>query len=477
MKVRNTAILAILFAALGGYLYYVELPRGANDASPAAALSFNFDAVSHIELEHPGRKVVLELRDGQWVMVEPVDAPADQRNVQNLVKAIQECAIKRTLGDVGDLAPYGLDFPSASVVLRAGDEDIGTLKIGKKTPVGGSAYLMRNDDTSVHLTDVAFLNRIDQKAEDLRDKRILTFDKETVRSLEMRGARGDVTLQKDGGTWKITRPSEYNADQTQVASLLSSLESLRATNFVDENPDDLDRYGLASPRNTVALGFAEGKSLELRVGSEHEGKLRVQSNRRPTVYAVASWAGATFDKGVNDFRDKTVARFAAEDASEVEIETPAGTRIRLRNSNDGWRQVSGDAEVKQAAVNEMLRELSTLSGFEIAADNPDNLSDFGLDPPRRSVRVHDSDGTLLAAITLGSHSVDGARVEYTALAQGSTTVFHIRDFVFERINKGQDLLVEPASSEGTATPVPNGDPSDGVDDDSLDDTAPTGEER
>ncbi len=476
MKLRNTAILAILFAAFAGYLYYVELPRGTNESSADAALSFDIDAVSHIELEHPGRKVVLEQQDGQWMMIEPVDAPADHRNVQNLLRTVQECVIKRTLGDVDDLAPYGLDFPSASILLEAGDEDVGTLKVGKKTPVGGSAYLMRNDDTSVHLTDVAFFNRIDQKAEDLRDKTVLTFDKETVRSLEVRGARGDVALEKPGDTWKITEPSEYDADQTQIANLLSSLESLRATDFVDESPDKLDRYGLGSPRSTVTLGFAEGEPLELRISSEREGKLRVQSSQRSTVYAVASWAGNTFDKNVNDFRDKSIARFAAEDASEIEIETPSGTRIGLKKSDNGWQSISGDAEVEQAGVNELLRELSSLTGFEVAVDAPDNLADFGLDPPRRSVRVHDGEGALLAAITLGSHAVDGARVEYTALAEGSTTVFHIRDFEFERINKGQDLLVEPTPSESTATPVPDGNSSDGVDDDALDDTAPAGEE-
>ncbi len=477
MRPRTTAILALLFAALAGYLYFVELPRRSDDGTDGAALDFDEATVSSIELEHPGRKVVLQRKDGDWTMVEPVQAPADRRSVENLLSAVEECEIKRTFTAVDDLAKYGLDVPSATIRLRAGDDEIGTIEVGKKTPVGGSAYILRSGDDSVHLTDATFLDRIDQKAADLRDKTILAFDKKSVRTLEVRANRGTVKLERDDDVWSIVAPREYGADASQVASLLSTLESLRATEFVEEEATDLARYGLAAPRGAIVLGLEEGDPLELRIGSEREGKLRVQTNRRPTVYAIASWAGASFDKGVDDFRDKTVARFAAPDAHEIEISGADGGRIGLRRSEDGWHAVTEEAEVEQAAVEELLRELSTLSGFEVAAESPPNLSDFGLDPPLRSLRVHDAGGNLLAAVAIGSHAADGAQSEYSALAEGSTTVFHIRDFVFERINKGQDLLEEPVASEGAAPPVPDGEPGDGVNQEALDDTAAAGEER
>ncbi len=475
MDLRTTAILAILFAAIAGYLYFVEMGRDPDQEASSKALTFDKAAVSRIELEHPGRKVVLQHDGESWQMIEPVEAAADQRNVANLLDTLEECEIKRTLEDAGELPTYGLDFPSATVRIAVGDDTVGVIKVGKKTPVGGSAYILRNDDDSVHLTDGTLLDRIDKKVADLRDKTVLDFDKADVRSIGVRSARGEVALEKSDESWTIDTPASFSADGTQVGSFLSTLESLRATDFVTEESDNLARYGLEQPRITITLGVADGDPIQLRVGSELEGKLRVQTNRRDTVYAVAAWAMDGLDRGVADFRDKTIARFAAEDAAEIEIESSDGSRIALKKSDDGWTAAAGEPTVKQSAVEDLVRELSELTGFEIAADAPENLADLGLDPARRMLRVHDVEGELLAAVMIGSHTV-GAEVEHTARAEGATTVFHIRPFVYERINQGSSLFEERDDSEGAAAPVPNGDTGNGVDDEALDDTAAAGEE-
>lgn len=478
MRLRSTLILAVLFAALAGFLYFVELPRETGRDANEKVLTFDRAAVTHIELEHPGRSVVLQKREGNWQLVEPVEAPADQRNVENLLQAVEDCEIKRTIGESHDLKLYGLDFPAATIEIGSDDGSIGTIKVGKKTPVGGSAYLLRSSDSAVHLTDATFVGRIDQKATDLRDKTVADFDKKAVRSLELRNQHGDVTLAAQDGGWRITAPREYEADSSQVDSLLSSLGSLRAVEFLSDDGTDLERFGLDHPRGTVTLGFQDGEPLELRIGNEREGKLRVQTNRRPTVYAVASWAANAFDKSLADLRDKTVASFAADDAAEIEIEAPGEERIELRKAEDGWKQRDGDEPVAQAAVGALLQELSSLRGFEIAAEAPDELAALGLDPASRSIRVRDGDGTVLAAVEIGSHAADGAEIEYSARAEGSSTVVHLREISFERIDKGSaDLFEKPeVASEGTAAPVPNGETGDGVDDDPLDDAATSGEQ-
>jgi hypothetical protein len=252
---------------------------------------------------------------------------------------------------------------------------------------------------------------------------------------------------------------------------------LRAVEFVSDDATDLERYGLDHPRGTVVLGFADGEPLELRIGNEREGKLRVQTNRSPTVYAVASWAANAFDKSLADLRDKTVASFTPEDAAEIEIEAPGQEPIVLSKSDDGWKPRDGDEPVAQGAVGELLQELSSLRGFEIAAEAPEDLAALGLAPPRRSIRVRDSDGAVLAAVEIGTHAADGAEVEYSARADGSSTVVHLREPSYERIDKAPtDLFEKPVPSEGTAAPVPHRQTGDGVDHDSLDDAATSGKQ-
>ncbi len=478
MRLRSTLFLALLFAALAGYLYFVELQRETNGDAATAAVSFDKAAVTRIELEHPGRVVILQREEGVWEMIEPVRAPADERAVANLLDTVRECQISRTLEDAGELAGYGLDVPSATVRLQTGADEFAEINVGKKTPVGSSAYIQRNDDAAVHLTDASFVTRIDLDATALRDKTILDFHVEDVERLRIHGSRGEVSLEKSGGAWRIAAPSPYDADGVNVGNFLSTLQSMRATEFFDDVGERLAHFGLVEPQLTVALGLAGGEDLDLRVGNEREGKLRLQTSSGPTVFAVAAWLRDSLDREVNHFRDKTISLFIAEDAARIEID-PVGEGeppFALERTDDGW-SLDGQ-RARTSIADEMLRDLSNLTGFEIAAEDPEDLSALGLDPPRRSLRVRDRQGAELAAVHIGSHVADGAETEYTVVAEGSSTILHLREFVFQRLATTRaDLIEDGSASEGSAAPIPDGDAGDGVDEDSLDDAAAAGEER
>lgn len=474
MRLRNTLFLALAFAALAAYVYLVELQRAPKEENEAA-LSFEPSAITRIELEHPGRLVVLQREDGKWRMSEPVAVSADERNVENLLEAIHESKVVRTFEDVDNLATYGLDVPSASVRLHTGADGVVELKLGKKAPVGNSVYIQRGGDSAVHLTDASLMTRIDLEATALRDKTVLAFEAEAVKWFRLRGSR-EVTLREEDGGWKITTPAEYEADGTVIGSFLSTLRSLRAMEFVDDGSDRLARYGLDEPRQTLTLGMTDGGEVEMRVGTERDGKLYVQTNRESTVYAVAAWVRESLDRDANHFRDKTISRFVADEAATIEIDSTAEGSFELLRSNDGWT-LAGQPAV-ESTVDEIIGTLSNLSGFEIAADAPEDLSAFGLAPPHSSLRVRDRNGAKLASVRIGSYPADGARTEYTAAHDGSPTVFHLRQFDFERLATGQtDLVGRKPGSEGSSPPIPDGESGDGVDEDSLDDAAAAGEER
>ena len=474
MRLRNTLLLALLFAALGGYVYFVELQRDPVGDETAPLLSFEKGAVTQIELEHPGRRVVLRRQDGRWRMLEPLAASADERAVENLLDAVHESRISRTLEDPGDLTTYALDVPSATVRVHSGTDDVATIKVGKKTPVGTSAYVQRDGEESVLLTDAALVSRIDLDSTALRDKTILAFELERVESVQIRNPQGAFTLEKPDSAWRIASPVEHDADGTAVGNFLSTLQSMRATEFYDDAGEQLQRYGLAEPARVIVLGMKDDRELELRVGNERDGKLRLQTGADETVYAVAAWLGDSLDRDVNYFREKSISRFVAGDAATMRIESADEPPLEFRRTSDGWMAV--EAAAADSTVDEIVGELASLRGFEIAAEAPENLAEFGLDPPQRSLQVSAEDGAILATVRIGSYVTDGAQTEYTAIGEGSTTVFHLRQFEFATLATPRErLLARPQASEGSASPVPDGGADDDVDEDSLDDAATAGE--
>ena len=307
MRFRSTIILAVLFSVLAGYLYFVERHREVNDDKGLPLLDFKTDSIDYIELRHPGREVVVQKKGGRWRMIKPVDARADERSVANLIETLADARSTRELEGIENLASYGLDIPSATIILRAQGVPLAPVKIGKNNPLGTQAYVQRADEPAVLLTDASFASRTNKKAADLRDKQILSFDIAEVSTLQILPRVGDaVVLERNDGVWKQRGATDENIDQASVHAYLTELGSIRANDFVSEEPRDLKRYGLHKPSLLVHIKLPN-EQLTLRVGSEREGKVRVQNSRRQTVYSLASWAGDRLPKDIGYFRVKTPA--------------------------------------------------------------------------------------------------------------------------------------------------------------------------
>ena len=73
------------------------------------------------------KQIVVKKTGAGWRLLKPIEAGADQTAVQNLVRAVADADVKRTLeGDAKSLDVYGLDKPQSIVTL--------TLSNGKALP-------------------------------------------------------------------------------------------------------------------------------------------------------------------------------------------------------------------------------------------------------------------------------------------------------------------------------------------------------
>ena len=78
MRPRNTLLLLLVLAALGAYVYWVELPHEKREAEQKQLLTFEKDKVASITLEYPDHQIALARdADKHWRLVKPIEAPAD----------------------------------------------------------------------------------------------------------------------------------------------------------------------------------------------------------------------------------------------------------------------------------------------------------------------------------------------------------------------------------------------------------------
>ncbi len=121
MRLRNTIIVLVLFAIVGGYAFIVG--RYSETLPKETLIDVKADDIAKIELKYSDRDIVLERDKGKpWRLVKPIGADADQAQANNLAHAISEGALVRTVDDKpADLAPFGLKPPTTTVTVTTFD--------------------------------------------------------------------------------------------------------------------------------------------------------------------------------------------------------------------------------------------------------------------------------------------------------------------------------------------------------------------
>lgn len=475
VRFRNTLAVAVLFLALGAYLWFVESEKVAKDSAKKTLLEgLKKEDVSGVTLTYPDREVVLKKTGAGWRLEKPLETEADETTVGNLLGAVVDAELKRTLeGELQPLSTYGLEKPEVTVALtRADGKPVPPIHVGKTSPVGYSTFVRLGDSAEVKLVPSAFYHGMKKEVKDLRNKVIVDFKDEDVQKIEIEGGDAPIEIARDGSSWKIEKPQALRADDAELRTFLSSLRSIRAQDFVDA-PSSLADYGLDSPRRRISLLLGKDNARkELLVGAEkdREGKkeIYVKRGEGDTVFAVGTFVWSNLSKGLSSFRDKTVVAFERDRLGAVEVARADGESFRLVRRDSApaatpaegaatptpekW-EVEGVARSKDVQVGQLVGDLHGLKGAEIVAEGETDPGKFGLAAPDLTFSLVDREGNpigrIFVARTKGGSEEGGG--EAYAMAEGGTLVYKIRDYIFSHLDKKRADLTEPEPTPAAAT--------------------------
>jgi hypothetical protein len=467
VRFRNTAILAVVVALVGAYLYFVERPAALRESAKKTLVSFDPKDATGIVLEYPDRSLELAERDGKWVITKPREVEADEATVQSLLRATSEAELKRVVDEKpGDVAKFGLSPPAATIKIQLRDgKSVPALAVGNTTPIGFNAYARRGDEAAVLLTSGTFQSGVKKSLDDLRDKSILRFEDAKVRKLTFRPASGPVTVvERSENVWRLLEPIQASADPTAVQGVLASLRSMRARGFDDgpeasgdtPAPPPVD-HGLEPARFAVEVALDGGDPQVLELGAEKPGEgekvIFARVPVRSTVYEVGAHYLTSVAKSANDLRDKTVLAIDPEAVTRFELARKDGEGFALEREGESW-VVAGDraAATRESVASRLAQDAIGLKGSEVVSEPADPKA-FGLEDAPLVIRLR-SESEQLAEIRLSS---EGER--HFAMAAGGPVVFGIPDYVFRRFDKRKsDLVEEPAATANADAGANAGEP-------------------
>jgi hypothetical protein len=464
MRLRNTVIVLVLFAIVGGYAFIVG--RYSSPEAQRKLLAVKQDDIAKIDLRYSDREIVIERDKGKpWRLVKPIGTEAEQTAADNLARAIADCAVVRTADEKpAELEPFGLKSPATTVTVTTFDKKtLPAIEIGKSTPVGFNAYVRVADSPAVLLTEAVFAAGMNKTVNDLRVRDLMAFKLDDVSKLIIARDNGPtVEIDRDGKRWKIVKPAPYAADDMAVRMALSTLVNAKVSDFIADAPGNVTQYGLEKPHLTATVVLNNGEQQSILFGFKQQGEngksgIYVRRGERAPVYAVAEYVMSSLERPVMDFRDRTMLKANPEEVEAVRVKNSDGEFMLKRAAGGKWDVIvagkTSDGDIP--VVERLLNQFRDLKGKSIVADPMPSAQPFGLDNPAAEITLIGKDGKELGAVKLAKISVKpttppipgepaGPRTEYYASSSASKAVFSLTDFSFAQLNKTAPLYMAKA---------------------------------
>ena len=341
-------------------------------------------------------EVVAAERDttGQWKLVAPVPAAANQEMVEGLVKAVQYATGRDYIDEPKNLSDYGLDPPRARITVFSDKNIAQTLYIGSLEHAGskdnpGSVYVKRKELPTVFVMDADVLAKLPETPDSFRESRLFSGTATDLETIHYVAGTTDITFQNDPKLgWRIVQPAVDDTDQVAVSAFLTLLKVLKGSHFPGPAQP---QFGLDNPVVLITLTSQKGgKPVQIKLGAKvpETGQYYAMQDNG-VVTTVGSLEASSLTKSLYDFRQMSFLGFNAAEASKVALDLD-GKHYAFERPRGQWLIVEpeGQAFGSPKDIEPLLKTLSSLriAAVETETDQADPAQ-YGLDAPTAVITV------------------------------------------------------------------------------------------
>jgi len=403
MRFRGLLVGVVLLIALGVGLYISNKRQAAEALKPPAEkspkiLALNVTDITKIALKKKDQEgIVLEKTGGKWQITGPKPFPADQDAVNQLAMSAGAVNSDSVVEEKGtDLPSFGLAPPGLEVDITGKGGKTSQLKIGDDTPTSSGSYAVLEGDPRVFTIASYVKTGLGKSLNDLRDKRLLTFEQDKLSRVELSAKKQDIEFGRDKDHWEIVKPKPLRADGLQVDELLRKLKDAKMDLSVSDEDAKKAASAFASgtPVATVKLTDTAGtQQIEIH---KNKDDFYARSSIVPGVFKVMPELGVGVDKGLEDFRNKKLFDFGFMDPNKVEMHIE-GKFYGFQHTNEDWW--SNGKKMDPTSVQSLLDKLRDFSASKFI--------DTGSFPAATTdVTVTSSDGKVVEKLLIAKQGSD-----------------------------------------------------------------------
>jgi hypothetical protein len=308
---RNAIILLIVAALLAGV--YVIVKDKKSDSEPAADKNtikiFDLDTDKMVEMTIDNgqdklvfaKKTVKEDDNEKkiWEILSPKDLKIDESKVSSIATNISSLVAEKIIEEeAGDISIYGLDKP-VLISVKMDDGTLKTLEIGNETPTKSGYYVKVKDEKKVYTIGSYIGKNLKVGKNDVKARDLFSIKPEEITEFSLERGESLVFKAKKSGDfdWIMTSPIQGNVNISAISPMLEAVSQTSAVNFIEENPSNLEQYGLLNPSYCLEFHTPAGRE-KLLLGKEKE--------RGVEIYAKLADSSEVFSisLGTFNFLDK-----------------------------------------------------------------------------------------------------------------------------------------------------------------------------
>ena len=226
-------------------------------------------------------------------------------------------------------------------------------------------------------------------------RHLFQVDKAQITDLQLdRGRATPIYLTKNGH-WQIVEPINTRGDEFTVASLLTTLESLKMEREVEAAAQDLQPYGLDQPMLHLSF-LAAGSRHQLRIGAKAVvgNQYYASSDQENRVVLIAGAQQQSLDKSLSDLRSKAFFTVNSDEVERIELDRGKNKLILTQAENKLWRAPAAvEVKIKTSKVERFLGLLFRLRAKRFLDNEEGNLALLGLDPAKIRLKISTQEKT------------------------------------------------------------------------------------
>lgn len=295
-------------------------------------------------------------------------------------------------------------------------------------------------------------------------EKVVDFSKDDVTALSFQINGETVSFTKTAGDddtdiWTYDQEDGFPLDESKITSVLSSLSSMTAERVIeDDEIDSMADFGLETPSQEVVVTAGDEKTT-IHVGDKNSSsRYYIYLNDDTSkVYLVSTSLETMFPSDMMEWATtESMPSVTAENITKLQVEGENGYTLTKEVSaadsalqTDEWQVVDADGAAHGGdadSIGTMTSAVASLSFGDLVTYNASDLSQYGLDQPKTTIRVHyteeqevETDDTTTAD-TSSDSTADSASSDSTATSSSSetTTVTVEKDLVLYVGNANED---------------------------------------